>query len=85
MLVLVNVTRLTTTNSISLFLSLHVNMYLRPVLVVCAITDLQNPARNFPTQLFIDSQVFTGIDDLSVLHIKDLPHMINYHNSVPNK
>ena len=52
---------------------------------VCVVTDLQNPAGNFPTRMFIDSQVFTGIDDLSMLRIKDLPHMIKYHNLVPNK
>ena len=52
---------------------------------VCVVTDLQNPAGNFPTQMFIDSQVFTGIDDLSMIRIKDVPHMINDNNSVPNQ
>ena len=55
------------------------------MLVVCGIIDLHNPAGNCPTQLFIYSQGFTGIDDLSMIRIKDVPHMIKDHNSVPNQ
>ena len=36
-------------------------------------------------QLFIDSQGFTGIDNLTMLCIKDVPNMIKDHNLVPNQ
>ena len=54
------------------------------MLVVCGIPDLHNPEGNCPTQLFIDSQGFTGVDDFIMLHIKDVPHIIKYHNLVPS-
>ena len=60
-------------------------MVLRHMLVVCGIPYMKNPAGNCLTQLFIDSQVFTGIEDLSMIRIKDVPHMINDNNSVPNQ
>ena len=60
-------------------------MYLSNILVVCGIPDLNNTSRNRPTHLCIDSQGFTGIDYLSMLCIKDIPHMIKYHNLVPNQ
>ena len=72
-------------NLISLFLSLHENMYLRIMLVVCGILDTQNPAGNCPTQLFIDFRGLAGIAYLTKLHIKDVPHKINDHNLVPNQ
>ena len=53
--------------------------------VVCGVLDLQNPTENLKIQIFIDSQGFTGIDDFTMLHIKDALHMINDHNLVPNK
>ena len=52
------------------------------MLVVCGITDMKNPAWNLPTQLFIDFQGFTGIDDLYMICIKDAPHMIKNHDRV---
>ena len=58
---------------------------LRSVLLVCGIPDIQNGAGNRPTVLFIDSQGFTSMDDLPMLRIKDVPHMIKDHNSVPNQ
>ena len=45
-------------------------MYFRHMLVVCVIPDLQNPAGNLPTQLFIDSQVIIVVDDFSMIIIK---------------
>ena len=60
-------------------------MDLRHILVVCSIPDLQNPAGKFPTQLFIDSQGFTAIANFSMIRIKDAPHMIKDHNSLPNQ
>ena len=60
-------------------------MHLRSMLVICGITDMQNPAGNHPTQLFIDSQGFMGIDDFTILRIKYVPNMINNHNLVPNQ
>ena len=60
-------------------------MGLRHMLVVCGITGLQNPSGNPPTQLFIDSQVFTVVDNFYLLHIKYVPHMIKDHNLVPNQ
>ena len=84
-LVSVNVTRLTTKNFSSFFLSIQNNVYLRNMLVVCGIPSLKNPARYRPTQLFIDSQGFMGVDDFTMLRIKYVPHMIKYHNLVPNQ
>ena len=55
------------------------------MIVVYGITDLQNPAENHPTKLFIDSQGFTGIGNLFMLRIKEVPHMIKYQNLVPNQ
>ena len=52
---------------------------------VCGITDLHNPAWNRPTQLFIDYQRFRGIDDFTMLLIKNVTHMIKDHNLVPNQ
>ena len=60
-------------------------MDLRHMIVVCGITDLQNPARNCLTHMFIDYQEFAGIDDFYMRGIKDLPYMINDHNLVPNQ
>jgi hypothetical protein len=60
-------------------------MALRNVLLVCGIADIQNPQGNRPTQLFIASQGFVSLEDLSMLRIKDVPHMIKDHNSVPNQ
>ena len=60
-------------------------MDLRKILVVYGILDLHNSAGNCPTQLFIDSQGFTGINYFSIISIKYVPHMINYHNLVPNQ
>ena len=60
-------------------------MYFRHMLVVCVIPDLQNPAGNIPTQLFIDSQVIIVVGDFSMISIKELPHMINDPNLMPNK
>ena len=59
-------------------------MDLLNMFVVCGIPDMQDPAGNHVRQLFIDSQGFTGIDDLSMLYIRDLPHIIKDHNSLPN-
>ena len=42
-------------------------MALSHMFVVYGIPDLQNPAGNLPTKMFIDSQEFTVIDDFSVL------------------
>ena len=55
------------------------------MLVVCGITDMKNPAGNLPTQLFIDFQGFAGIDDLSMIRIKDVHNMKNDHNLAPNQ
>ena len=55
------------------------------MLVVCGILDLQNSAGNRLTHLFIYSQGFIGIDDFSMLRVKDVPHMIKDHNLVPNQ
>ena len=60
-------------------------MDLRHIIVVCGIPYIQNPAGNSLTQLFIDSQGFMGIDDLSMLFVKDIPRMINDNNLVPNQ
>ena len=60
-------------------------MDLRNMLVFCGIPYLKNPAGNFLTQLFIDTQGFTGVEDCIMLRIKDVPHMIKDHNSVPNQ
>ena len=60
-------------------------MYLNNMLVVCVIPDLQNPSRSCLTQLFIDFQGFVGVDDFSMLRIKDVHHMIKDHNLVPNQ
>ena len=60
-------------------------MDLRHILVVCDIPDMQNPAGSHPTQMFIYSQGFMGIDDFSMLHIKDVYHMIMDCHSVPNQ
>ena len=76
--------RYTTTNFISLFLSLQEIMNLQNMFVICGIPDLHNTAKNHLTQLFIDSQGFTGIADFIILNIKDLHHMIKDHHLVPN-
>ena len=55
------------------------------MLVVCGILDLQNPAGNRPGLLFINSQGFMGIDDFTMLCIKDVPYIIKDNNLVPNK
>ena len=55
------------------------------MIVVCGIPDLQNPEGNRPTQLFIDSQGITGIDNSSMLRIKGVPHMIKDHYSMSNQ
>ena len=60
-------------------------MDLRNIIFVCGNTDLHNSVGNCPTKLFIDSQGCTGIDNFSMLHIKDIPHMIKDHNLVPNQ
>ena len=60
-------------------------MHLRHILVICGITDLQNPAGNHPTHILIYSQGFKGIVNFSMLRIKDVPHKINDHNLVPNQ
>ena len=70
---------------ISLFLSLQVKHGFKAHVFVCGIADLQIPADNCPEYLFINSQGFTGIEDLSMLHIKNVPHIIKDHNLVPNK
>ena len=54
------------------------------MVVVCGIPDLQNPAVNCPTQLFIDSQGFTWIDNFTIIHIRDVPRMIKEHSLVTN-
>ena len=55
------------------------------MLVICGIQDLQNPSWNHLTQLFIDSQVFTGIYYFFMLRFKDIYHMIKDDNLVPNQ
>ena len=55
------------------------------MLVVCGIMDTNNTAGNHSTHRFIDSQGFMGIDYLTMLHIKNVPHMIKDHNLTPNK
>ena len=55
------------------------------MLVVCGIPDLRNLAGNRPTQMFIDSQGFTGIGDFTILCIKAVPHMIKDKNWVTNE
>ena len=60
-------------------------MHLRHILIICGIEDLQNPAGDHPTQIFIYSQGFTGIGNFSILRIKDVPHKINDHNLLPNQ
>ena len=60
-------------------------MDFRHILVVCGITDQHKPAGNRLTQLFIDSQLFLGIDDFSMIRIKDVPHTIKDCNLVPNQ
>ena len=55
------------------------------MIVICGITVLQIPAGNCLTHLFIYYQIFTVIDDLSMLHIKGVPNIINDHNLVPNQ
>ena len=50
------------------------------MIVICGITNLQNPAGNFPTQMLIDYQVFSGVYDFSMLRIKDVLHMIKDRN-----
>ena len=55
------------------------------MLVVCGIIDMKNLAGNGPTQMFIDLRGFVGIDDFTMLSIKDLPHMIKDHNLVKNQ
>ena len=84
-MILVNMARLTTTNFFSLFLSLQKYMYLRNMLVVCGITDLHNPERKFSTNMFIDIQGFTGIDNFTIIFIKDILNMIKDNNLVPNQ
>ena len=58
---------------------------LRAMLLVCGIPDIQNATGNRPTLLFIESQGFASVEDFSMLRIKDVPHMIKDHNSVPNQ
>ena len=84
-MVLLDVTRLTRRNFISLFLSLQENMYLRHMLLVYGIPYLQNPAGNRLTYLFIDYQGFRGISAFSMLHIIEVLHMIKNHSLVTNK
>ena len=60
-------------------------MDLRNMLVFCGIPYLKNPAGNFLTQLFIDTQGFTGVEDCIMLRIKDVPHKKKDHNLVPNQ
>ena len=55
------------------------------MLVVYGTLNPQNPEGNRPTHLFFYFQEFTGIDDFTMLRIKDVPHMIKDHNSVPNQ
>ena len=55
------------------------------MLVICDIPGIHNTAGNLLMQLFVVSQGFTNIDDFSMLCIKDVPHMIKDHNSVPNQ
>ena len=55
------------------------------MLVVCDIMDMKNSAGNCLTQLFIDQQGFSGIDDFSMLRIKGVPHIKKDHNLVPNQ
>ena len=47
---------------------------------VCGIPDLQNPAGNRLTQIFIFSRGFKGVDDFTILCIEDVPNMKKYHN-----
>ena len=68
-LILLNVTILTT-NFIISFVSLQVNIYLGHMLIVCGILDMQIPEGNRPTYIFIDFQLFTGIEGFSMLRIK---------------
>ena len=35
--------------------------------------------------MFTDSQRFSGINDFSILIIKNVPNTIKYHNLVPNQ
>ena len=58
---------------------------LRQMLLICGIPDIANQAGNRPTTLFIESQGFGSVDDFAMLRIKDVPHMIKDHNSVPNQ
>ena len=60
-------------------------MFLRHVIFVCVIPDLQSLAKNSPMQMFIDSQGLAGIDYFSVLRIKYVCYMIKDHNPVPNQ
>ena len=59
------------------------NMGLRYMIVACVILHLQNTGGNFLNQLFIDSQGLIGIDDFSMLCIKDVPYILKNHNLVP--
>ena len=58
---------------------------LRSMLLVCGIPDIVNAHGHRPTLLFIASQGFDSVNDFPMLRIKDVPHMIKDHNSVPNQ
>ena len=55
------------------------------MLVASDIQDLQNPAGDCLTHMFLGSQRFTGIDYFTMLCIKYLHHMIKDCNLVPNQ
>ena len=52
------------------------------MLIICGFPDPHNLAVNFPVELFIDTQLFTGIDDFTMLCIKDVPRTVKYHNRI---
>ena len=57
-------------------------MTLQQVLLTCGLPDIKNIDGKRPTQAFINLQGFADINDFSILEVKDVPYMINNHNSI---
>ena len=63
-------------------------MALRQMLLVCGLPDTVNAVGHWPTQAFIDTQVFIDFqgfatdEDFTIMAVKDVPYMIKNNNSI---
>ena len=57
-------------------------MTIRKMLLTCGLSEIANDAGTRPTQVFINYQGFTDVEDFTIISFQDVPNMIGNHNSI---